>query len=117
MARLGKRERAAKAALIACNVSAPRPAKPLACGPMGFGGSTLDIAKLHGRTHHMGAYGANGGMGREAHGRTGGSTRFSGNTKTCDVQRTVMVAQQTDVGVIKVPVREAWTATKGWQRL
>lgn len=63
MARLGKRERAAKAALIACNVSAPRTAKAVPCGPRGFGGSTLDIAKLHSKTHHMSAYGADGGMG------------------------------------------------------
>ncbi len=77
MARLGKRERKAKADLIAANVNAPREPAKIACGPAGFGGSTLALDKLHSRTHHVSAYGANGGMGRNGPSQRPTKARFS----------------------------------------
>lgn len=67
--RMGKRQRieakrnafqAERASIIAANLAAPKPLKPLACGPQGFKASTVARDSLQGSSHNIGFVGPRG---------------------------------------------------------
>ena len=67
--RPGKRERQeakrnafqeARASIIRANLEAPRPAKPVPCGPKGLRSSTASVDRLKGGSHNVGFVGPRG---------------------------------------------------------
>lgn len=104
MARLGKREREAKRALIKGNLANLKGLER-SSGTMG---STLELTRVLRHSHTMGAHVGTNVKGSSSTG--GGGTRFGGNLKHCDVERTIMVRDNPNAP--KRPQKQVWLASE-----